>query len=49
MKNILCLNKIAKIGTDKLDKKEYNVGTEVENPDAIIVLSRIPSMLAIET
>ena len=39
MKNILCLNKIAKIGTDKLDKKEYNVGTEVQNPDAIMVRS----------
>ena len=39
MKNILCLNKIAKIGTDKLDKNEYNVGTEVENPDAIMVRS----------
>ena len=41
MKNILCLNKIAKIGTDKLDKKEYNVGTEVENPDAIMVRSAV--------
>ena len=39
MKNILCLNKIAKIGTDKLDKNEYNVGTEVQNPDAILVRS----------
>ena len=39
MKNILCLNKIAKIGTDKLDPKEYNVGTEVTNPDAIMVRS----------
>ena len=39
MKNILCLNKIAKIGTDKLDKNEYNVGTEVQNPDAIMVRS----------
>ena len=39
MKNILCLNKIAKIGTDKLNKAIYNVGTEVENPDAIMVRS----------
>ena len=39
MKNILCLNKIAKIGTDKLDPAEYNVGTEVQNPDAIMVRS----------
>jgi len=39
MKNVLCLNKIAKIGTDKLDAAEYNVGTEVQNPDAIMVRS----------
>ena len=39
MKNILCLNKIAKIGTDKLDPAMYNVGTEVANPDAIMVRS----------
>lgn len=39
MKNILCLNKIAKIGTDKLNKAIYNVSTEVENPDAIMVRS----------
>ena len=39
MKNILCLNKIAKIGTDKLDPAIYNVGTEVADPDAIMVRS----------
>ncbi|MBO5939482.1 MAG: phosphoglycerate dehydrogenase [Clostridia bacterium] len=39
MKNILCLNKIAAIGTDKLDRAEYNVGTDVQNPDAILVRS----------
>lgn len=39
MKNILCLNKIAKIGTDKLDPAMYNVGTEVVDPDAIMVRS----------
>ena len=39
MKNILCLNKIAAVGTDKLDKAIYNVGTDVENPDAIMVRS----------
>ena len=39
MKNILCLNKIAKIGTDKLDSTVYNVGTEVSEPDAIMVRS----------
>ena len=35
MKNIKLLNKIAKIGTDRFGA-DYNVGTEVENPDAII-------------
>ena len=39
MKNIQCLNKIAAVGTDKLDKAVYNVGTDVENPDAIMVRS----------
>ena len=39
MKNILCLNKIAAIGTNLLDKNEYNVGTEVDSPDAIMVRS----------
>ncbi len=39
MKNVLCLNKIAAVGTDKLDRAEYNVGTDVQNPDAIMVRS----------
>ena len=39
MKNILCLNKIAAIGTDKLDKAVYNVGTDVQNPEGIMVRS----------
>ena len=39
MKNILCLNKIAAVGTDLLDKSVYNVGTDVENPEAIMVRS----------
>lgn len=39
MKNILCLNKIASVGTDKLDRAEYTVGTDVQNPDAIMVRS----------
>ncbi|MBR2343854.1 MAG: phosphoglycerate dehydrogenase [Clostridia bacterium] len=38
MKNIKLLNKIAKIGTDRFGA-DYNVGTEVENPDAIMVRS----------
>ena len=54
MKNILCLNKIAAVGTEKLDKAEYNVGTDVADPDAIMVRSAAmhdmtfdPKMLAI--
>ena len=39
MKNVLCLNKIAAVGTDKLDRNEYCVGTDVQNPDAIMVRS----------
>ncbi len=39
MKNILCLNKIAAIGTDKLDRAEYTIGTDVQNPDGILVRS----------
>ena len=39
MYNIKLLNKIAKIGTDSLDPKNYNIGTEVENPDGILVRS----------
>ena len=39
MKNILCLNKIASVGTDRFDKKEYNVGTDVSEPVGIMVRS----------
>ncbi|MBR4296398.1 MAG: 3-phosphoglycerate dehydrogenase [Clostridia bacterium] len=39
MKNIQLLNKIAKVGTDVLDKNEYNIGSGVESPDAIMVRS----------
>lgn len=39
MKNILCLNKIAAVGTDRLDRAEYHVGTDVQNPDGIMVRS----------
>ena len=39
VKNILCLNKIAAIGTDKLDRAVYNVGTDVEAPVGIMVRS----------
>ena len=39
MKNIKLMNKIAKVGTDKLDPREYNVGADVTNEDAIMVRS----------
>ena len=39
MKNILLLNKIAKVGTDKLDPAVYHFGTEVEAPEGIMVRS----------
>lgn len=39
MKNIQLLNKIAAVGTDNFDRADYNVGAEVENPDAIMVRS----------
>ena len=39
MKNIKLMNKIAAVGTDLLDRKKYNVGEDVEAPDAIMVRS----------
>ena len=39
MKNILLLNKIAKIGTDRLDKAVYQCGTDLEAPVGIMVRS----------
>ena len=39
MMNIQLLNKIAAIGTDKLDRSLYNVGADVASPDAIMVRS----------
>ena len=39
MKNIQLLNKIAKIGTDRLDPAVYNIGAEVEAPEGIMVRS----------
>ncbi len=42
MKNIFCLNKIAAVGTDLLDKNEYAVATEgFDAPDAIMVRSAV--------
>ena len=37
--NIQLLNKIAAVGTDKLDKSLYTVSADVQNPDAIMVRS----------
>ncbi|MBQ8344025.1 MAG: 3-phosphoglycerate dehydrogenase, partial [Clostridia bacterium] len=39
MMNIQLLNKIAAVGTNKLDKSLYTIGTDVQNPDAIMVRS----------
>lgn len=39
MMNIQLLNKIAAVGTDKLDRATYNVGADVTAPDAIMVRS----------
>ena len=39
MKNVLLLNKIAKVGTDRLDPTVYRYGTDVENPEGIMVRS----------
>ncbi len=39
MQNIQLLNKIAKIGTDKLDPAAYNIGENVESPVGILVRS----------
>lgn len=39
MMNIQLLNKIAAIGTDKLDRALYNVGADVAAPEAIMVRS----------
>ena len=39
IKNIKLLNKIAKVGTDKLDRKLFGVGEDVEAPYGIMVRS----------
>ncbi len=39
MKKVLLLNKIAKVGTDELDSRDYEVGTDITDPDAIMVRS----------
>ncbi len=39
MYNILTLNKISKLGLDKLDSAKYTCADNIENPDAILVRS----------
>lgn len=39
MKKIKLLNKIAKVGTDIFDPSEYEIGEEIENPNAVLVRS----------
>ena len=39
MNKIKLLNKIAKVGTDEFDTARYEIGTDIENPDAIMVRS----------
>lgn len=39
--NIKLMNKIAPVGTDIFDRVRYNVGADVENPDAIMVRSAV--------
>ena len=39
MKNILLLNKIAKVGTDRLDPTLYAIGTVFDAPHGIMVRS----------
>ena len=46
IKNIKLLNKIAKVGTDKLDPKYFNVGEDVDSPFGIMV--RSANMLEME-
>ena len=46
MKNIKLLNKIAAVGTDIFDRDIYNVSTDTEDPDAIMV--RSADMLSME-
>ena len=41
MKNIQLLNKIAKIGTDRLPADRYTLGDSIENPDGIMVRSAV--------
>ena len=39
MKKIKLLNKIAQVGLDVLDREKYEIGEEIDSPDAILVRS----------
>lgn len=41
MKNIKLLNSISEIGLDIFDKEQYQIGTDIENPDGIMVRSAV--------
>ena len=47
MFNIQMLNKIAKVGTDHLDPAKYTLGTEMDDPDAILVRSAVMHDMAL--
>ncbi len=49
MKNILLLNKIAKVGLDKLDTTKYNIGENVDAPEGILVRSASMHDMAVPT
>ena len=38
MKQILCLNKISPIGTEKLNPADYALSSDAKNPDAILAI-----------
>ena len=41
MKEILLLNKIAKVGCDQLDSTAYTLGEDIADPDGIMVRSAV--------
>lgn len=49
MKNILLLNKIAKVGLDKLDTTKCNIGENVDAPEGILVRSASMHDMAVPT
>ncbi len=47
MKTIAMLNKIAKVGTDRLDPAKYTLTNEVDNPEGILVRSAVMHDMAL--